>query len=230
MTDVNKALKSIAVLRATINQGAIKSAAVAYGLKLDDYTDDEQTLYMQTYERVLVDTGDNGKAQLAADGAIRRARMKLAVKAQMVGDDVLVSGWGILFGTNQTKDLDEQYFPPDGDYGLEFYQDAPLLYQHGRDRRYGVRPIGQRVHVERYQHGLWATHKLFKEHPFYDKTVKQIENGELAYSSDSIAHLVYQGLEPDGGLTIWWLCGWSLVDTPAEPGLSKVVIEAPETV
>lgn len=188
----------------------------------------EKAKYDEAYARVLADTGDEVKARLAAMGVLRRLRRGLAVKAESVGDETLVSGWGVLFADAYVKDLHGEYFPRDGEFFLDFYRNAPLWVEHGFDPRYRWQPVGQRVNHEVHEHGIWITHRLFAEHPYYAKTLELVKTGRTAYSSDSVLHLSMQNEQPDGGLKVWPLVGLSLVLDPAEPGLGNVIIEGEE--
>jgi hypothetical protein len=76
-----------------------------------------------------------------------------------------------------------------------------------------------------YDHGIWFTHRLFAEHPLFDRTAALVKEGKLSYSSDSVAHVVMRGETDDGGLKVWPLIGFSLVRNPAEPGLGNVIAE-----
>lgn len=199
-----------------------KSAA---GYAVVDATADEgDALYQRVYERVLADTGDPVKARLAALGMTRRKRLGLAVKSTKAG--YVVAGWAIMFGDPLLRDLDQTYFAnKDTDLALDYYGiGAPLWYEHGVTREYGVDVIGERTMQQVFEHGVWLEHVLYDDHRLYENTRDQVENGMLTYSSDSIAHIVNRRFsEDDGALLAWPLVGCSLTKSPAEPGLGAVI-------
>lgn len=220
---------------------ATKSAADVSAMSLPDgLDDDEQDTYARIYEKVLALTGDVLKATLAAYGAINRLRYGLAVKAKKSvapmptgsqvsamksGEQLIVKGWGVLFGDKAHRDLDTPatYFAEDTAYLLDYYAHAPLWHNHG-DSPLQWTPIGQRTYTEYVAgHGIWVEHALHTECP--PEIIAQIERGELAYSSDSIRHYVAAGYQPeDGKLSAWPLVGVSVVDSPAEVGLGPVIL------
>lgn len=188
-------------------------------------TDDDEATYEKTYQIVFEETGNEIMAKLAANGMLRRKHLGLAVKESNENDGITIAGWLILFGTPVIKDSAGTYFVGGKtEFFLDYYPRAPLWRQHGFDGRYKHRPIGYRSKVLVFKHGIWAEHKLHKEHPLYEVTVADVESGKLFYSSDSIHHFMVTNVGADGALYSWPLVGGSLVDAPAEPGLGEVVV------
>lgn len=179
-------------------------------------------VWQRTYDQVLADTGDETKAYLAALGQVRRGQYGMATKARKDGLQVYTEGWGLAYGDPRLSDTDHQYFAPDTDFMLEYFPCSPLFYEHGDDPTYGSMPIGKRVSWQVYQYGVWFVHELDMEHPLINRTLKELDNGELSHSSDSIWHYVARGLKPDGKLSVWPAAGQSLVRHPAELGLGVV--------
>ncbi len=208
---------------------ALKSIAVAptlkpsKGLLIDLLSDFERDVYQRSFDAVMSETGDESKAILAGEGAVHRFRMGMSYKAKKA-ESGLVEGWGAMFGSPEVKDTDNIYFHPDTDFLLDYYQRAPLFFEHCQDAQYGVLPIGERVSVVKHAHGLWVAHRLYEEHPLYSKTLQMLEAGELAYSSDTTGHLAIRGLRKDGGAMFWPLVSFALVRSPAEPGLGRVIL------
>lgn len=200
-----------------------KLAGSAIAIDPELTTDENEELYQRVYERVLADTGDTVKAILAGRGALRRKYQGLAVKQAPEG--MTVAGWAIMFGDSVMKDSANTYFSAkDTEFLLDYYQSAPLFMEHGFNAQYGLMPIGQRVKTQRFEHGIWLEHKLDTSHPLYAKTCGDVNAGKYSYSSDSIEHLVLNGLKPeDGKLSYWALAGCSLVPNPAEIGLGEVI-------
>lgn len=204
-----------------INEGypQDQAVAIAYSMcsgKAFD-SDDERDLWLRTFARVYADTADYEKSAIAADGMIARDRMAMAVKAAT--GEPMVEGWAILFTDTEQRDLDNTYFSKDTALLLDQYPTAPLWYEH----QDGASPVGERVAYEVHEYGVWLAHKLYADHPLYERIVGMIQRNELSYSTDSLGHYVNEGYNAiDGALTVWPLAGCSLVHNPAEPGLGRV--------
>lgn len=190
-------------------------------------TPDEQARWLTAFNSVLAQTGDEEKAWLAAWGTVRKGRAARTVALRQDGDElVIVRGWGLKFTNPADPDLYGEHFSHLTTLLADFYGDAPLWYEHGMDSDYGYLPIGRRARVEIYGWGIWAEHTLFPDHPLYERTVREIREGRLSYSSDSIAHHVEAGFNlASGELRAWPLAGWSLTQHPAEPGLGPVTLD-----
>lgn len=180
-------------------------------------------LWQRTYDRVFADTGDQMKAYLAALGMVQRGRMRMATKARKDAGRVLSVGWGIMFGDPRVKDSERQYFAPDTDYFLQYYERAPLWYDHGDDPAYGWDAIGRRSAYQVHEYGIWLEHEMDTSHRLFARTIGEIDDGLLIYTSDSIYHYMQQGLKRDGKLAAWPFAGCSLTKRPAEPGLGVVI-------
>lgn len=192
-------------------------------------TPDEQQQWLAVFNRVYAQTGDEEKALLAAWGAVRKGRA-VAGRAMALDetDDglVIVKGWGMKFTGTDDPDFYGTHFSALTELLADYYLDAPLWYEHGLDLDYGYKPIGRRHAVAIYGFGVWAEHVLFTDHPLYARTRREIEAGELSYSSDSILHYVDQGTnQANGEIRMWPLAGWSLTRHPAEPGLGPVTLD-----
>jgi len=160
---------------------------------------------------------------LAATGRVTKRRI-LGLKSENGAS--IVQGWGLLFTNKTDLDLQETYFDEGTQLMLDFYKDAALWKEHGEDPDYGIQPIGKRVKAVLYPRGVWVEHTLFTDHPLYERTLRELDNGELAYSSDSLGHLVEKGYdERDGRLAFWPIAGWSLTKNPAEPALGAVTLK-----
>ncbi|WP_119069224.1 phage major capsid protein [Aggregatilinea lenta] len=188
---------------------------------------DEQQVWLATFERVFAQTDDEDKARLAAWGEVRKDRAVAgrSVALRTVDGQPVVVGWGMKFTGMDDPDFYDTFFSTLTELLADYYQDAPLWYEHGLDPDYGWKPIGRRSRVEIYGFGVWAEHTLFLDHPLFARTLKEIRTGKLSYSSDSLVHYVEQGLNPvTGELRVWPLAGWALTQRPAEPGLGPVTL------
>lgn len=192
---------------------------------IDTLSADDQTRWHAVYTDVFTETGDETKAALAAWGAVRKERVLEYYGMKSAQDDPVIGGWGMLFTDPAHTDLDDQFFDEQTKTFLELSGRA-LWYEHGQDVDYGVDPIGERVYEKAYQWGIWTEHKLYEDHPHYARTEREIANGELALSSDSVAHYVARGYdEQTGRLGVWTIAGWSLTRNPAEPALGAVTFQ-----
>lgn len=197
----------------------------------DKLTPDEQQQWLAVFNRVLEQTGDEEKAFMAAWGAVRKGRAARSVAIRRDGDQVIVKGWGMKFTGPEDPDAYDTFFSTLTNLLAEFYTNAPLWYEHGMDYDYGWQPIGRRHNAEIYGFGVWVEHELFPDHPLYERTLREIEAGELSYSSDSIEHYVEAGFNwANGEVRVWPLAGWSLTKQPAEPGLGPVTIDGLQAV
>jgi HK97 family phage major capsid protein len=190
-----------------------------------DLNPEEQRQWLEVFNAVYAQTSSEEKAAAAAWGAVTKARY--AVKSRTTADGkVIVQGWAMLFTDANVRDEHKEYFDRATKLLLEYYQGAPLWGEHGFEE-YDATPIGRRTQAAIYGYGVWLEHELHQEHPLFEKTREGCENGEFAYSSDSIRHYVQQGFDPtDGRLGVWPFAGCSLTRDPAEPGLGPVSIKA----
>lgn len=177
--------------------------------------------YQATYDRFFASTGDTLQAELAAE--MSEGRFRLGIKSTDNG--VVIGGWAILFTDPDSPDLMGQHFPDNANLMTDFYKDAPLFWEHCEDPDYGAQPIGQRILTKIYPEGVWLEHRLFPEHPLYDRTCQALASGDYTYSSDSIAHVVASDFDYfDGSLNTWPLAACSVTNNPAEPRLGPVTL------
>ncbi len=187
----------------------------------ESLTEDEQRLWLDVFNRVYAQTRNDEKSSMAAWGAVHKTQVKAILGLKSAAPRVV--GWGLLFDDGGDKDLHRTFFDEATRTLLDHYQDAPLFYEHGADPAYGTSVIGRRALVQVYPHGVWAEHELLPDHPQFLRTRQEVEAGLLAYSSDTMGHLIQQEYNPvSGELAFWPIAAWSLVAQPAEPGLGPV--------
>lgn len=182
-----------------------------------------QALWQETYDAAFADTSDERLAELAAWGAIRRRHvMRLLGRKSPAGNPV-ITGWAMLFTDEGARDVDNQYFDAATDTLLDFYKGAPLWYEHGQDATYGITPIGRRVNARVYRRGVVLEHELLPDHPLFERTMREIEAGDLTYSTDTLSHYAREGYDDESGyLGVWFAAGCSVTRNPAEPALGAV--------
>jgi HK97 family phage major capsid protein len=183
----------------------------------------EQQLWLDAFNASYDETADDTASMQAAWGAVRKAAMLASIKSTTDGK-YIVPGWGMLFTDEETKDLDEEFFDDLTRTFLEYYKNAPLWYEHGQDPVYGVEPIGMRKLVKVYPRGIYTEHELHPDHPQLQRTLDEIERGELTLSSDSLPQYWLQ--DRAGRNVAWPIAGWSLTKTPAEPALGAVSLKS----
>lgn len=195
-----------------------------------DCTPDEQALYMRVYNQVFGQTQDVAMSTAAAWGGVKKLRTKqVSVMRKAENGDPIIGGWAMNFirrGSSEAdKDFYNTFFTRATRLLLDYYTTAPLWWEHGEEKRYRDTPIGMRHVTLVYGHGVWLDHRLHQRHALYSETLPAVENGEVSYSTDSIAHYVEEGFnETDGRVDSWPMAGCSLTRHPAETSLGPVIM------
>jgi HK97 family phage major capsid protein len=147
--------------------------------------------------------------------------MEYAIKA--LGENEAgyrIGGYLVVFGSPGMKDLQGDYFTPQTDFGLDWYEKRPALYHHGLDGVIGTETVGVIDTLKMDGVGIWAEAQIAKRNRYIDEIQGMVERGELSWSSGSLPHLVKRG--GDGQLKRWIIVEGSLTPTPAEPRLTDV--------
>jgi len=132
------------------------------------------------------------------------------------GRQDLIEGLAIPYGGPLGgKDLEGEYFGPDTDFALQWYDRRPLLYHHGLDSGAEIVPIGQQVKAWTSDVGVWARAQLDRSNRYAEEIRKLVEEGRLFFSSGALPHLVRK--TADGHITRWPWVELSLTPTPANP-------------
>jgi hypothetical protein len=136
-------------------------------------------------------------------------------------DDLLrIGGYLIVWGNRGQRDLQGEYFTPQTELALEWFERRPVLYQHGMDDHLKASPIGVIDQLRVDDTGVWAEAQLDLRHRYADVVRRLIERGVLGWSSGSLPHLVE--VARDGRIVRWPLVEGSLTPTPAEPRRTDV--------
>ena len=118
------------------------------------------------------------------------------------------------------RDLHGEYFTPQTDVGLDWYEQRPVLYHHGLDGALKAAVIGAIDTLRPDDTGLWAEAQL-DLHKRYVRAVRRlVDQGVLSWSSGSLPHLV--DVADDGRIKCWPIVEGSLTPTPAEPRQTDV--------
>lgn len=167
---------------------------------------------MPTYQEVLDTFND-------ADELIYRP-VSTAIKT--VGDaaEGRVGGYLVVWGNPSQKDLQGEYFTPESDLGLSWYDQRPVLYHHGLDGDLQAANIGVMTSLKADSVGLWAEAQLNMRNRYVQAVLKLIQKGVLGWSSGSLPHLVQ--VAADGFIKRWPIVEGSLTPSPAEPRRTTV--------
>lgn len=126
-----------------------------------------------------------------------------------------VAGYLVYFGSPEQRDLHGEYFTPDTEYHLDWYDRRPALYHHGLDKTVKAQPVGLITSVTKNDIGLWAEAQLAMHNEYAQSVYEMVEKGALGWSSGSIPHIVK--VAADGRIEEWPIVEGSLTPTPAEP-------------
>ncbi|MEL7433222.1 MAG: phage major capsid protein, partial [Chloroflexota bacterium] len=131
-----------------------------------------------------------------------------------------VGGYLVVWGDADTRDLQGEYFTPTTDFALDWYEERPMLYQHGLDGNLKAAVIGRIDHLRVDDTGIWAEAQLDMHKRYVRAVQRLVEKGVLHWSSGSVSHLVE--VTDEGQIKRWPLVEGSLTPTPAEPRLTDV--------
>ena len=118
-------------------------------------------------------------------------------------------------GKRIQRDLQGEYFTPQTDVGLDWYEQRPVLYHHGLDGALKAAVIGVIDTLRPDDTGLWAEAQLDLHKRYVRAVQRLVDQGVLSWSSGSLPHLVQ--VEGDGWIKRWPIVEGSLTPTPAEP-------------
>ena len=146
-----------------------------------------------------------------------------ALKA--VGEQGEVGGYLVVWGSPAKRDLQGEYFTPQTEMRLDYYNERPVLFHHGLGDADSIK-IGEIFDLTKDDTGLFARARLFLHDTnpevkrFAATAWNETKAGRLFWSSGSLGHLVETA--PDGQILKWPLVEGSLTPTPAEPQRTKV--------
>ncbi len=126
-----------------------------------------------------------------------------------------IGGYLIVWGESRQRDLQGQYFTPQTDVGLDWYDQRPVLYHHGLDGSLKAAVIGVMDLLRADDTGLWAEAQLDLHKRYVRAVQRLVERGVLSWSSGSLPHLVE--VSDAGQIKRWPIVEGSLTPTPAEP-------------
>lgn len=131
-----------------------------------------------------------------------------------------VGGYLVVWGSPQQRDLQGEYFSPQTELGLDWYDQRPVLYHHGLDGSVKAAVMGVIDHLKADSAGIWAEAQLDVRQRYVRAVLRLVEKGSLGWSSGSLPHLVE--VADDGHILRWPIVEGSLTPTPAEPRRTDV--------
>jgi hypothetical protein len=131
-----------------------------------------------------------------------------------------IGGYLVVWGNPQQRDLQGEYFSPESELGLDWYDQRPVLYHHGLDGNMKAAVIGVIDRLQADATGVWAEAQLDLRQRYVRTVLKLVEKGILGWSSGSLPHLV--DVAADGHIKRWPIVEGSLTPTPAEPRRTDV--------
>ena len=131
-----------------------------------------------------------------------------------------IGGYLLVWGERGQRDLQGEYFTPETDVGLDWYERRPVLYHHGLDGALKAAVIGVIDRLRPDETGLWVEAQLDLHKRYVRAVQRLVDQGVLSWSSGSLPHLVEVGGE--GQIKRWPIVEGSLTPTPAEPRLTDV--------
>jgi len=140
----------------------------------------------------------------------------------LAGEEGRIGGYLLIWGERQQRDLQGQYFTPQTDIGLDWYERRPVLYHHGLDGALKAAVIGVIDSLTLDDTGLWAEAQLDLRKRYVRAVQRLVGRGLLSWSSGSLPHLV--DVSADGQIKSWPIVEGSLTPTPAEPRHTDVQI------
>ena len=131
-----------------------------------------------------------------------------------------VGGYLIAWGEAAQPDMQGEYFTPETDVGLDWYERRPVLYHHGLDGTLKAAVIGVIDRLAPDEMGLWAEAQLDLHKRYVRAVQRLVDQGALSWSSGSLPHLVE--VDEGGCIKRWPIVEGSLTPTPAEPRRTDV--------
>ncbi|MBZ0300809.1 MAG: phage major capsid protein, partial [Anaerolineae bacterium] len=131
-----------------------------------------------------------------------------------------VGGYLVVWGSRTQRDLQGEYFTPETDLGLGWYDQRPVLYHHGLDGNLKAAVIGTIDTLVADETGVWAEAQLDLRKRYVRTVQRLVDKGALGWSSGSLPHLVK--VADDGRIQQWPIVEGSLTPAPAEPRRTDV--------
>ena len=126
-----------------------------------------------------------------------------------------IGGYLVVWGSPAQRDLQGEYFTPETELGLDWYDRRPALYHHGQDAALKSALVGVLDTLRADEIGLWAEAQLERRLRYFRALVELVKRGALGWSSGSLPQL--REVARDRRILRWPIVEGSLTPTPAEP-------------
>ncbi|NOG51999.1 MAG: hypothetical protein HND48_23095 [Chloroflexi bacterium] len=90
-----------------------------------------------------------------------------------------IGGYLAVWGSADQRDLQDEYFTPATDFGLDWYETRPVLYQHALDDAIKTAALGVIDTLRKDDVGLWAEAQLDKRNRYVQAVLDLIARGAL---------------------------------------------------
>lgn len=134
---------------------------------------------------------------------------------------VMTGGYLLLWGDEQHKDLQRQYFTKATDLWLDKLPVVPALFHHGLDKTVDLSVVGRRVKAQVDDQGVWVKHWLDKSSEYWAWLEPLLRAEALYLSPGSAGHLV-RVAKKSGELLSYPIVEDTLTPTPAQHRLRPV--------
>ena len=143
------------------------------------------------------------------------------VSIKSIDDDkVVVGGYGCIWGSEEDRDLDSEYFTKETDFWLDKMPGAkPVLFEHGFHAATQKSVLGHTIKLEPDEIGLDIEAELDRHNEYIEAVLELARRGVLGWSSGAVGYLV-ETLE--GKIKSWPIAEMTLTLQPAEPRLLGV--------
>jgi hypothetical protein len=135
-----------------------------------------------------------------------------------------VGGLAVRFSGPDERDLDNEYFTSQTDFGPRNGDGSPVMIHHGNPISVGLEAFAKVIlpaaQVQRDTSGLFASTNLDLADPVQRAIYELIQRGAFRWSSGATPQLVQRA--SDGRLERWFPAEFSLTPTPAEPRLPRI--------
>ncbi len=131
-----------------------------------------------------------------------------------------IGGYLVVWGSPAQRDLQGEYFTPETELGLDWYDRRPALYHHGQDAALKSALVGVLDTLRADEIGLWAEAQLERRLRYFRALVQLVKRGALGWSSGSLPQL--REVASDGRILRWPIVEGSLTPTPAEPRQTRI--------
>jgi capsid protein len=160
-------------------------------------------------------TEAEAQVQMGALYANEEKAVKFAVKA--LNNEGLVGGYLVVWGSPEQRDLQGEYFTPQTELALNWYDRRPALYHHGLDDTLEgtAALVGEINSLKADNIGVWAQAQLDLHQRYVQAVLELVDKGVLGWSSGSLPNLVR--ISDTGEIKAWPIVEGSLTPAPAEP-------------